>query len=328
MIGLQARAVIFVIMVMLMVFLISVIVLDKVTENQRFVQKRIDLVVDKKRQEEKRKAQKKKKKDKSDKEQSGYQIRESFIQKIADALFDELMSANIMMKPEEFAFIWIMLAFLPALISMPFSDNPFLPLVLIIVGVVAPIIVIKKKQADRVKEFESQLSDALLICCNCLRSGLTFAQAMENIAEEMEEPIGTEFKRAVNEMGFGATLEEALNGMLERIDSSDLILTVAAVNVQRQTGGNLSQILETISNTIRERLKIKREIRSLTSQGRMSGIVIGLLPVVIAMFLMVLNPDYIMTFVNTRAGNIMLIICIILEGLGFLAINKVVDIKY
>lgn len=172
------------------------------------------------------------------------------------------------------------------------------------------------------------MSDALLICCNCLRSGLTFAQAMENIAEEMEEPIGTEFKRAVNEMGFGSTLEEALNGMLDRIDSADLILTVAAVNVQRQTGGNLSQILEVISNTIRERLKIKGEIRSLTSQGRMSGIVIGLLPIVIAMFLMVINPEYILTFVNTRAGNIMLIVCAVLEGLGFMAINKVVDIKY
>ena len=135
-----------------------------------------------------------KKKAKGEKKE-GYQLQQSFLQKIADAVFDELLAANILMKPEEFALIWIGLAFGPAMVAVLFSTNPFLPVVLVVLGVIAPIVFVKKKQADRVKAFEAQLSDALLICCNCLRSGLTFAQAMENIAVEMEEPIGTEFKR-------------------------------------------------------------------------------------------------------------------------------------
>lgn len=327
MIGLQVRAMILVGFAMLGAFFLSATLIDKLTEDKRFVQRRIDLVTDRKRKEEQRKA--KKKDAKKSKKEAGFQVKQSFIQKVGEAIFEELLSANIMMKPEEFAFIWIVLAFIPALLSLPAADkNPFLPVILAIVGVIAPIIVVKKKQADRVKAFEAQLSDALLICCNCLRSGLTFAQAMENIAEEMEDPIGTEFKRAVNEMGFGSSLEEALNGLVERINSADLVLTVAAVNVQRQTGGNLSQILEVISNTIRDRLKIKSEIKALTSQGRMSGSVIGLLPVVIAMFLMLLNPEYILTFVETKIGNILLLACLALEAIGFIFINKIVDIKY
>lgn len=324
--GLQISMLTFVLAMMLTAFYLAVVITSKITEEQRLVTRRIDLVIDKKQLEEKRKRERKKNKQRK-KEQS-FTVKQSFVQKIGDAIFDELMAANIMMKPEEFVIIWILLATVPAILAVMFSRNPMLPIVLTVVGIAIPIVVVKRKQAQRVKAFENQLSDALLICCNCLRSGLTFAQAMENIAQEMDDPIGTEFKRAVNEMGFGNSLDEALNGMLDRIDSADLILTVAAVSVQRQTGGNLSQILEVISETIRERIKIKREVKTLTAQGRMSGMIVGLLPVAIAMLLMVINPEYILTFVETEAGNIMLIVCAVLEALGFFFINKVVDIKY
>ena len=144
----------------------------------------------------------------------------------------------------------------------------------------------------------------------------------------MPAPIGIEFGRVCNEIRYGATLEEALNNMVDRVKSADLMLVVSAVLIQRTTGGNLSEILSTISNTIRERIKIKGEISSITAQGRMSGLIIGSLPIAIAAILMVINPEYMTTFFTTTAGNIMLIISVVMEVLGFFAIRKVVTIEY
>jgi tight adherence protein B len=151
---------------------------------------------------------------------------------------------------------------------------------------------------------------------------------METIAKDMEAPISTEFARAVSEINFGSNMDTALNSMVERIQSSDLMLAVSAISVQRQTGGNLSQILETISNTIRERIKVKADVSATTSQGRMSGLLIGALPILLGGAISVINPEYMTPLFTTSAGRIMLIVCIVLECLGFLAIRKIVDIKY
>ena len=140
--------------------------------------------------------------------------------------------------------------------------------------------------------------------------------------------IGVEFSRVCNEIRYGATLDEALENMVNRIKSPDLMLVVSAVCIQRTTGGNLSEILTTISNTIRDRLKIKGEIRSITAQGRTSGLIIGALPAFIAVALMLINPSYMSTFFTTSTGRIMLIVCVVMEIFGFLAIRKVVTVKY
>jgi len=116
--------------------------------------------------------------------------------------------------------------------------------------------------------------------------------------------------------------------MVDRVKSADLMLVVSAVLIQRTTGGNLSEILTTISHTIKDRIKIKGEISSITAQGRMSGIIIGVLPIGIAVILMVINPEYMTTFFTTTAGNIMLIVSVVMEVLGFFAIRKVVTIEY
>jgi tight adherence protein B len=144
----------------------------------------------------------------------------------------------------------------------------------------------------------------------------------------MPAPIGMEFGKVCNEIRYGATMEEALNNMVDRVKSPDLMLVVSAVLIQRTTGGNLSEILTTISQTIRDRIKIKGEISSITAQGRMSGLIIGALPICIAAVLMVVNPDYMSTFFTTGAGNVMLAVSIIMEVLGFFAIRKVVTIEY
>ncbi len=248
--------------------------------------------------------------------------------KLMDTLFDALISADIMMRPEEFALIWIVIAFVPSGLAALFGAGILPSLTLAGLGAFLPLLFIKIKKDKRNKMFESQLGDTLIVICNSLRSGFSFQQAMENVATDMPAPIGVEFSRVCNEIRYGATMDDALENMAARIKSPDLMLVVSAVCIQRTTGGNLSEILSTISNTIRERLKIKGEIRSITAQGRTSGMIIGALPAFIAIALMLINPGYMSTFFTTSTGRIMLIVSVVMEILGFLAIRKIVSIKY
>ncbi len=251
-----------------------------------------------------------------------------FNAKLMDKLLDELMLASIPLKAEEFLVIWLVVVIVPSMLALLFTTNIMPAIALAIIGAVVPIIIIKSKKKKRTEQFEAQLGDALMIVCNCLRSGLTFQQAMDTIAADMSPPISVEFSRAVNEIRYGNNTETALNNMSNRIKSADLMLAVSAVNIQRQTGGNLSEILETISQTIKDRIKIKSDIRTMTSQGRMSGLIIGALPIAMFLILMVINPDYMMIFFEETIGKIMLAVAIVLEILGYVVIRKVVDIKY
>ncbi len=248
--------------------------------------------------------------------------------KLMDALFDQLISADIMMRPEEFALIWIVVTFVPSGLAALFGAGLLPSLTLAGLGAFLPLLFIKIKKEKRIKMFESQLGDTLIMICNSLRSGFSFQQAMDNVAADMPAPIGVEFSRVCNEIRYGSTMDEALENMVDRIKSPDLMLVVSAVCIQRTTGGNLSEILTTISNTIRDRLKIKGEIRSITAQGRTSGMIIGALPAFIAVALMLINPGYMSAFFTTSPGRIMLIVSVVMEVLGFLAIRKVVTIKY
>ena len=245
-----------------------------------------------------------------------------------DTIFNELILADIMMKPEEFGLIWLVLTFVPAGLAALFKAGIMPSATLAALGAFLPIIFIKIKKGKRIKAFEGQLGDTLIMICNGLRSGFSFQQTMENVANDMPAPIGIEFGRVCNEIRYGATMEEALNNMVERVKSPDLMLVVSAVLIQRTTGGNLSEILSTISNTIKDRIRIKGEISSITAQGRMSGMIIGALPVCIAAMLMVINPDYMSTFFTTSAGKIMLAVSVVMEIVGFFAIRKVVTIEY
>lgn len=248
--------------------------------------------------------------------------------KLMDTIFNELILADIMMKPEEFSMIWLVLTFVPAGLAALFQAGLMPSVTLAAVGAFLPIFYIKIKKGKRIKAFEAQLGDTLIMMCNGLRSGFSFQQAMENVANDMPAPIGVEFGRVCNEIRFGTTLDDALNNMVDRVKSADLMLVVSAVLIQRTTGGNLSEILSTISETIRDRIKIKGEISAITAQGRMSGMIIGALPICIAAILMVINPDYMSTFFTTTAGNIMLAVSVVMEVLGFFAIRKVVTIEY
>ncbi|MBR0284197.1 MAG: type II secretion system F family protein, partial [Selenomonadaceae bacterium] len=138
-------------------------------------------------------------------------------------------------------------------------------------------IYISRRQAA----FLNQLGDTLVMVSNALRAGFSFMQAMELISKEMQPPIGVEFQKVINEMNLGATLETAMENMGRRMQSSDFDLVVTAVLIQRQVGGNLSQVLDSISNTINERIRMRNEISSLTAQGKLSGLIVGVIPIFI-----------------------------------------------
>ena len=327
--GLQISIVILSVTFGLFSFFLMVSILGGITQNKRRVEKRISKISSKKSgltlhiQEKKRS----RKSSLINRAMNGgkHSIKRK---KLMETIFNELILADIMMKPEEFCLIWIVLTFVPSGLAALFHLGLMPSATLAAIGAFLPIIYIKIKKGKRIKAFEAQLGDTLIMMCNGLRSGFSFQQAMENVATDMPAPIGMEFGRVCNEIRYGATMEEALNNMAERVKSPDLMLVVSAVLIQRTTGGNLSEILSTISSTIRERIKIKGEISSITAQGRTSGLIIGALPIGIAAILMVVNPEYMQTFFTTKAGNIMLIVSIVMEVLGFFAIRKVVSIEY
>ena len=179
----------------------------------------------------------------------------------------------------------------------------------------------------RRKAFTEQLGDCLTTVANALRTGYSFQQAMDVVAKEMEPPISTEFERVATDVAMGVALENALEQMNKRVGSPDFDLVVTAVLIQREIGGNLAQILDTISYTIAERIRMKREIGALTAQGRFSAWVLIFLPFVVAAFCWVFNHDQMQVFINEEWGRIALGVAVIMEFIGFVVIQKIVDIE-
>ena len=195
------------------------------------------------------------------------------------------------------------------------------------IGLFAPRIYVSQQIAKRLQAFEQQLPDTLGLWVNALRSGYSVLQSMEAIARDAPEPTSTEFKRVVQESSLGIDLADALQHLLNRVDSEDLDLVITAVNIQREVGGNLAEILEIISHTIRERVKLKGEIRVLTAQGRITGYLISFLPIILALFLYTINPTYMGNlFENRMCGWPLLGVGLTLIGIGATVVQKIVQI--
>ena len=186
---------------------------------------------------------------------------------------------------------------------------------------------VKMKIDKRKQAFTEQLGDCLTTVANALRAGYSFQQAMDVVAQEMEPPMSTEFARVTADVAMGVNLETALDQMNHRVKSSDFELVVTAVLIQREVGGNLAQILDTISDTINERIRMKREIHALTAQGRFSAWVLLILPFVVAGFCYVFNYDQFMMLFEEESGRIAMVVACVLEVLGYFVIQKIVDIE-
>lgn len=247
---------------------------------------------------------------------------------VSKAFAQELSSAGVRMRPEEFLLSWIFVLVVPSGLMLMANAHIITISFILIASIVTPPILVVRSKKKRLILFEKQLGDALMLIGNCLRSGLGFQQAMSIIAKEMPDPISREFSRTVREIQLGNSIDDALSNMVERVNSTDLMLTVSAVQIQRQVGGNLLEILDNISVTIKERLKLKDDIRVMTATGRISSLVVSLIPIGIGGLLMLLNPSYIQTFFNTSLGIGLLCLCVAMEIIGFIVIKKIVTIKY
>lgn len=201
------------------------------------------------------------------------------------------------------------------------------PLLFAVGWVVLASLYVQFKAKRRMKQFTNQLGDAIAMMSNAIKSGFTFQQAMDIVAKEIKGPISEEFVRALNEIQLGVTLEEALEGICQRVKDDDFEMVAMSVVIQRQVGGNLSQILDTVGETIRDRIKLRGEIKSLTAEGVISGWTIALLPVIVGLFCNAMNPDYFKGMLDTDFGKYLGIACLVSEIIGGLVIRWIINVK-
>ncbi|MDD2553548.1 MAG: type II secretion system F family protein [Desulfotomaculaceae bacterium] len=270
-------------------------------------------------------------KDKTRNEAAGKKVLEFsgrlFTAKKITAVADgELAKADIPLKGEEFLGFSLILVIGGGLFFLIISGNLIIGIVAAILGWYLPRLVLRTAITRRVNKFNSQIGDALVIIANSLRSGFSFLQAMDMVRKEMADPIAKEFGVALQEMNWGSPTEEALTNMSARINSDDFELVVTAVLIQRQVGGNLAEVLDNIANTIRERVRIKGEIKTLTAQGRMSGIIVGLLPFLLTLAIFSMNPEYIGMLFSNKLGLILVSMALMSQIIGLFIIKKIVNI--
>lgn len=247
--------------------------------------------------------------------------------KITAGLDNELAKADIPLKGQEFLGLTLILVVGGGLFFTIVSANPLAGLLAMAIGGYLPYFFLKMALAKRLARFNGQIGDALVVMANSLRSGFSFLQAMDMVRREMPNPISKEFGIALQEMNWGTPIEEALTNMTARLNSEDLELVVTAVLIQRQVGGNLAEVLDNIANTIRERIRIKGEIKTLTAQGKISGLVIGLLPIFLTVILFFLNPSFISLLFTTKIGLAMVFMATVSQVIGLSIIRKIVNIE-
>jgi tight adherence protein B len=198
---------------------------------------------------------------------------------------------------------------------------------LFFLGYLAPGFYVKYRINQRLKKFNGQLGDTLTLLSNALKAGYSFAQAIDTVAKNAVAPIGDEFARAVREMNLGGSPDEALANITKRIVSADFDLVATAYSIHRTVGGNLAEILDNIAYTIRERVRIKGEIQTLTAQARASGTIITALPILLATFMFFVTPTYFQPMFGSIIGWILLVIGAFMIFIGNLIIRRITAIE-
>jgi tight adherence protein B len=246
-------------------------------------------------------------------------------------LSKQLARADLKLKVGEYIAVILIASSAMAIVFWLISGRSvILAIVGAVLGFFIPRIYVNMQQGKRLVRFNDQLSDMLNLMVNGLRAGYSTMQAMEAVSKELPAPICDEFRRVVQEMQLGVAMERALDNLLVRIPSPDLDLVVTAINVQREVGGNLAEILDTISHTIRERVRIKGEIRVLTSQVMYSGRFLSLMPLALFGALYLMNRNYFMIFfaAETRLiGILALVAAVILIISGYFVMTRIATIE-
>jgi tight adherence protein B len=252
----------------------------------------------------------------------------------------DLARADLKLKVSEYLFVWLgAIVGIPvfmfiASFAIPALQNPIVLVVGAVLGFFLPRWYVKRRQGKRLNQFNKQLPDTITLIANALRAGSSFLQAIELVVREARPPISIEFGRVIREVNLGLPFEQALENLVRRVRSEDLELMVTAISIQYTVGGNLAEILDSIAYTIRERVRIKGEIRTLTAQQRMSGYVVAFLPIGLAGFLFIIAPNFMAPMFDSavNVGGIPTGLILIAVGgtmmfIGFMFIRRIVDIE-
>lgn len=239
----------------------------------------------------------------------------------------KLNQAYVFLRPEEFVGISLLVAIGFALLVFLGTRNIFIGLLGLIIGYKLPDLYISSLRKTRMKKLSDQLPEALGIISNGLRAGFSFNQALSVAAKEIDSPLKDEFSRIVRDNSIGKPMDEVLMDFSTRVDDEDVEMFVTALLIQRSVGGNLTEVLDTLAETIRDRMRIRGEINTLTAQGRLSAIIISLLPFFVAAIIFFMSRDYIMELFTNPVGIFMIGAALVLQVIGIFIITKMVNIE-
>jgi tight adherence protein B len=238
-----------------------------------------------------------------------------------------LVQGDIRMRLGSFILLMLVTAVIGAAAAFYFAGNILISIPIGVFAGFIPLIYAKQKKVKRVRKFEQQFPDALDMLTNALRAGMALSGAIQVVAEESPDPVAREFGILLEENRLGLDMKEALKKLGGRVDSQELRLFVTAVILQRETGGNLAEILEGTAAVIRDRFRILGDVRSMTAQARLSGFILVVLPVALAMIIMVIAPDYLRGLVADPIGRYLIVSAVLLQITGYLIMRRIVNIK-
>ncbi len=249
---------------------------------------------------------------------------------LAENLALQLERADMTLRPGEFITARIamaLVAFIAPVVLIGNIEGYVVAFIAALIGYNLPKWYLNHKRKSRVAKLNAQLPEALMITSNALKAGFGLLQSLSNAADNLKHPISTELSRTIHEMNIGSSAEEAMVALSERSGSYDLDIVVTAILVQRTVGGNLGEILDTVGDTMRERIRIRGEIETLTAQQKLTGIVIGLLPVGVGLMFQLLSPGYISPLFTETVGKIMLGVAVVMEVIGIMIIQRILNIE-
>jgi tight adherence protein B len=257
---------------------------------------------------------------------SSFGARFAQAQGFGEKLDARLEAAGISMRSGEFVVATVGAGLLGAVLGAAIMQNVLLAGVIGLVAALVPTVILRMALGRRSEKMREQLPDVLTIMASSLRAGHSFLQALDTTAREIQAPADVEFQRLVAEIRLGRPAEDALEALADRVGSPDFRWAVLAVNIQREVGGNLAEILDNVSDTLRERAQMRRQVRVLTAEGRLSAWVLAVLPFAIALYMFAVNPKYIMLLFTTQIGLFMIGVGGVLLALGIVWMRKIVDI--
>jgi tight adherence protein B len=239
---------------------------------------------------------------------------------------DALEQADLPLRPPEALFFYFAGLFVVGMLGLLVLPIPMALILALLAGLV-PVIMLHRRRAKRLRDFQMQLPGTLNLLSGSMRAGFSFAQGLESVANEATQPTRRELQRVFTESRLGRPIEDALEDSAQRMSSVDLMWAVMAIRIQREVGGNLAELLDTVADTMTQRERLRLEIKALTAEGRFSGWILGLFPIAFAGVLYLIQPDYMGVLFEESIGIIAIIVCAVMTLVGFVWLRKILQIE-